>query len=222
MSYYSYTTASTTGTYTAYVYVTSSAGDGDTMNSPESKMLSQVKMQRQVADALSECTAPDVWKPIPWASVIESPSTLTDVEQLRRSNAEAKRLVGLVRKSPSCVDCVCFREVVDTEKNRFGKTVVTQSRRMCAHPAYSQPHTDFTEARLEFIPKFTCEQSRAEGTVCGPTGRLFISAQPGAFRVAGKSVWAWTRRQDIGAIILYSFMIYMIAKGVVSIVGALL
>jgi hypothetical protein len=49
---------------------------------------------------------------------------------------------------------------------------------MCAHPAYSETVVDYTKGRVDFMPRFTCEQSRQPGTICGPEGRLFVEDTP--------------------------------------------
>jgi hypothetical protein len=56
----------------------------------------------------------------------------------------------------------------------FGVGPRERTRRMCAHPAYSQPVVDFSRGKLDFVPRFTCEESRGQDTVCGLEGRLWM------------------------------------------------
>lgn len=122
---------------------------------------------------------------------------LIHMEAAARQNAQARVLRNLTRRSPACDGCVCFREMTETV-NRSGKPGESvfyyshshlRHRRMCAHPAYSEAVVDYTRGNVDFMPRFTCEESRAPETICGPGGRLFVrnSVWPDAKKL---SKWA--------------------------------
>ena len=89
-----------------------------------------------------------------------------DVEGGRRALERARLLSHQMRRAPGCGTCWFYREVV-----RHGGVT-----KMCAHPAFSTMIADFTGVKLDFKPAYECQEVRAEHSICGPAGLLYMPA----------------------------------------------
>lgn len=112
--------------------------------------------------------------PAPLPSGLGRHVTPWDLAEAKRQNELMAELIGVVRKAPSCEGCVCYREVARAVKGK----PMSETVKMCAHPAYSEARVDYVRAKLDFLPRFTCLESRTPGTICGPEGRLFVESFP--------------------------------------------
>jgi hypothetical protein len=108
--------------------------------------------------------------------------THENVSTLTAHADRVRDVIAVMTEAKSCDTCVCFREVSTViqpprlkDYGMFGVGYEVDTKRMCAHPAYSQLRVDYTRAKMDFIPAFSCEEARSEAAICGPPGRLYVA-----------------------------------------------
>jgi hypothetical protein len=137
-----------------------------------------VEMSRKRRALAVDIYAPTQIGQTPAVRVSIPPPTTENLPALLTRNARAGELVRMHRDAPSCEGCACFRLVSKSvQVGKYYPRWETETRRMCAHPAYSEVAVDNTRGRLDFIPVWSCEESRDARAICGPEGRLFVSAE---------------------------------------------